>query len=545
MERTWRFKQADIAQAVHIGVARKAAELTLDTYGPYTVAYTRNGRHMLLGGSKGHLAIVDWNRFSVTAEFHVRETVHDVTFLHNSSLFAAAQLKYAYIYDGSGMEVHVLRHHVQPLALDFLPHHMLLASVGNAGFLKFQDVSTGALVAEHRTRAGPCSLLRQNPWNGVEVLGHGSGAVTMWTPNLSTPVVKMRAHVGPLTALAVDAGGRYAVTGGIDSRVKVWDIRAFRDEPVHSYFTPTPARAIDISATGCVAVGYGSHVQVWGHGFGLEGAARSAGGAADGPRARSLAPKALNAVEAVHGGDGADDDDVDEHQQPSVPRRDHGAAAAALGVRKAVAPYMRHELPGKPVHSVRFRPFDDVLAVGHAKGLSSILVPGAGEANYDSRAADPFESRVGRREGEVRALLDKLPPTTITLNPGDVATVDAVAPAVRERELREAAAASAAAGAGVERRKKGKSSSERRRLKKNANVITAQRMAVREAAIERKAAEVAAAAEAAAAASYAGGRGNGGTDRRGVGAAPAGPAADALPSALTRFFPRKTQVRRQ
>ena len=36
----------------------------------------------------------------------VRETVRDVCVLHNEQFFAAAQKKYAFIYDRSGIEVH-------------------------------------------------------------------------------------------------------------------------------------------------------------------------------------------------------------------------------------------------------------------------------------------------------------------------------------------------------------------------------------------------------------------------------------------------------
>ena len=63
----------------------------------------------------------------------MRETTRDVTFLHNAQFFAAAQAKYAYIYDKRGLEVHCLREHVRPHALQFLPHHFLLASIGDAG----------------------------------------------------------------------------------------------------------------------------------------------------------------------------------------------------------------------------------------------------------------------------------------------------------------------------------------------------------------------------------------------------------------------------
>lgn len=93
---------------------------------------------MLLGGHKGHLAMMDWNRFNLVSEFHVRETTRDVAVLHNYSLYATAQKKYVYIYDKDGVELHVLRNHIQPNVLDFLPYHFLLVSVGQAGYLKYQ-----------------------------------------------------------------------------------------------------------------------------------------------------------------------------------------------------------------------------------------------------------------------------------------------------------------------------------------------------------------------------------------------------------------------
>ena len=61
----------------------------------------------------------------------------DVVFLHNMSYHAVAQKKYVYIYDAKGTELHCLKSHLQPRALEFLPYHFLLASVGDTGYLKY------------------------------------------------------------------------------------------------------------------------------------------------------------------------------------------------------------------------------------------------------------------------------------------------------------------------------------------------------------------------------------------------------------------------
>lgn len=73
-------------------------------------------------------------------------------------------------------------------------------------------------MATHRTKQGPCGAMRQNPWNGVLCLGHGNGTVTMWTPNISTPVVRMLCHHGPVRSLAADREGRHLVTTGADAQ---------------------------------------------------------------------------------------------------------------------------------------------------------------------------------------------------------------------------------------------------------------------------------------------------------------------------------------
>lgn len=77
IEETWQFRQEAIVGAVDAGAARKAFDLQLSELGPYRVAYSRSGRHMVLGGARGHLAVMEWQRSHLTCEVQVQKgTAH-------------------------------------------------------------------------------------------------------------------------------------------------------------------------------------------------------------------------------------------------------------------------------------------------------------------------------------------------------------------------------------------------------------------------------------------------------------------------------------
>jgi U3 small nucleolar RNA-associated protein 7 len=180
MERTYKVKQSDIREAVDIQSANKGLDLSLKEMGPYCMDYSRNGSHMLLGGRKGHVAMLEWKTSRKITELYLGETVRDCVFLQDHTMFAVAQKKYVFVYDSQGTELHCMRKHIRPSSLRYLPYHWLLASVGRSGFLKYQDLSTGQLVAEHRTRLGPCDVTALNPWNAIMNLGHANGWVLLF-----------------------------------------------------------------------------------------------------------------------------------------------------------------------------------------------------------------------------------------------------------------------------------------------------------------------------------------------------------------------------
>lgn len=156
----------------------------------------------------------------------------------------------------------------------------------------------------------------------------------------------------------------------------VWDIRTFKE--VNNYFLRKPAASIAISDSGLVAVGWGTQTTIW----------------------RGLFSKARS----------------DTNQE------------------KVQSPYMRWGGDGKKVLRVSFCPFEDSLGIGHSRGFDSILIPGAGEANYDALEVNPFETTKQRQEAEVKSLLNKLQPEMISLNPDFVGNLDLASEERRRKE---------------------------------------------------------------------------------------------------------------
>ncbi|XP_017869357.1 PREDICTED: WD repeat-containing protein 46 [Drosophila arizonae] len=369
-ETTAEYRQAEIVANVDLQSAAKHFSLKLD-FGPYTMRYTKNGRHLLLGGRRGHVAAFDWVTKKLHCEFNVMETVADVQWLHVPTMYAVAQKEWVYFYDKKGTELHCVKRLARVNRMDFLPYHFLLAAGNSAGYASWLDVSIGELVGNFNTGLGDIRHMRHNPGNGVLCIGGGKGVVSMWSPKVREPLAKLLCHPTAITALTVDPKGMHLVTAGLDRLVKVWDLRQLSDKPLAIFNLRLPANELEVSQRGMLALSQGTYLETY--------------------------------TDVLLGG--------------------------GTG-RKNMLPYLRQRCDAF-VHTMRFCPYEDVLGVATASGFQSLLVPGCGEPNYDALEDNPFETSKQRREHEVHALLEKIPPELITLDPHEITGVDA--PTLQEK----------------------------------------------------------------------------------------------------------------
>ncbi|EUB56047.1 WD repeat-containing protein 46 [Echinococcus granulosus] len=377
--------QEIIRQNVDLGSASK---ITLETEGKFYILVDgiMTNRYLAICGKRGHLAAFDWMTKRLLFEINVNEECRDVKFLHQETFISVAQKGYTYVYDNQGIELHCLKRMAGIRRLEFLPYHFILVAMADNGFMYYLDASIGEIVASYPTYMGSLSVACQNPSNASILTGHPSGTVSVWIPTEKTPVVKMLCHKSGVKSIAVNRTGQYLATCGLDRYLKIWDLRSTHN-CLAEITLATPAVAMDFSQTGLLALGSSITVQVL----------------------KDPATSTEVAFQAA--------------------AQQHVDVEVGLVHRRVLrSAYLTHNCR-RPVHSVAFCPFEDVLGVATAGGFHSLLCPGAGEPNFDALEENPFANRRYRQEREVRRLLDKIPYTMIS--------VDSMLNKVRRQDIEE------------------------------------------------------------------------------------------------------------
>ena len=214
-------------------------------------------------------------------------------------------------------------------------------------------------MAGFSTAHGRCEIMVQNPANAIINLGHSNGVVTMWSPNVKEPLVKMLCHKSALKSLAINSNGNYMVTSGLDHLLNIWDLRTYKQ--LNSIKISSGASSLAFSQKNLIAASLKNNVEIY-----------------------------------------KDYITNDKHSEIL---------------------YLNHKIKNN-IQNVQFCPFEDVLGIGHSTGLSSILVPGSGEPNFDALEANPYQSKSQRRQWEVKALLEKIQPELINLDPFKLRQID-------------------------------------------------------------------------------------------------------------------------
>ncbi|EZG56154.1 putative U3 small nucleolar RNA-associated protein 7 [Gregarina niphandrodes] len=382
-EKTVDVTQEDILAEVELGVTKnKWTEFGLSR-GPYTLDFTDDGTHLLLAGATGEARLYDLRgrrrKAGPTEVVRVacNETIRTARFCYNSACWALAQKNSLCLYDNEGVRIHDFDRSDSCTSIDYLPYHFLLVSAkGGRGFIEWRDLSTGKFVGTNQTKylSPRKEALRHNRYNGVCYTAHTDGIARLWTPTLKEEALSFFVH-GSGTNSVVPFRDHFLATASNDNVVRIFDIRNPTSSLAVHRLKSTGEVSMDVSQSGLLAIAQGPRVVIW----------KDAN--------RVVVPSATTETKPVAGSS-------------------RGRWTTEDGM------YMKHQyVNGLRFHSVRFRPFEDVLGCGLTQGMESLIIPGAGYANLDTLDNNPYATNKEKARALVRRLLDKLPADTIILNP--------------------------------------------------------------------------------------------------------------------------------
>ncbi|KAK4403997.1 putative U3 small nucleolar RNA-associated protein 7 [Sesamum angolense] len=462
IEKTWRIRQEAIAREVDILSSRKQFDIVLPELGPYTLDLSLSGRYMVAAGRKGHLALLDMKNMDLIKEFQVRETVRDVVFLHNQKLFAAAQknnivLRFDFVlllFQGAcsgnlklGSTNLVLRKGDCMWIINqckILENKDLVQDLIDVGkSIKFIRNGDFQNPEEHGAAARLQFLNKHFLLTSINKLGqlHFQDITT------GEMVGNFRTGLGRSDAMEVNPFNNVTAVGHSGGTVSMWKpTSAAPLVKMLCHRGPVTALAFHSNGHLMATAGMERKIKLW-----------------------DL--RKFEVLQTLPG-----HAKTMNFSQKGLLATATGSYVQILGDfsgSQEYSRYMGHSMAkGYQIRKVLFRPYEDVLAIGHSMGWSSILIPGSGEPNFDTWVANPFETRKQRNEKEVRSLLDKLPPETIMLDPTKIGSMRPTRkkehPTKKEREEEKEAAVEGAKSISFKKKTKGRSKSSKvaRRSKK-------------------------------------------------------------------------------
>ncbi|KAL6578169.1 hypothetical protein OROMI_010497 [Orobanche minor] len=394
IDKTWRIKQDTIAGEVDILSRRKQFDIVLPELGPYTLDFTLSGRYMVAAGRKGHLALLDMNNMDLIKEFQVRETVRDVVFLHDEKLFAAAQKKRTPRLAPQAMGARIA------LFISILVYSesqtvaIPLPVIGMYVYMYNQHGTEMHCLKEHGAATKLQFLHKHFLLTSINKLGH------LHFQDITTGemIGNFRTGFGRSDTMQVNPFNNITTVGHSGGTITMWKpTSAAPLVKMLCHSGPVTALAFHPNGHLMATSGIERKIKLWdlrkyqvlqtlpGHAASMDFSQKGL-----------LATSTGSFVQILSDFSGSNE---------------YGR-------------YMGHSVAkGYQIRKISFRPYEDVLAIGHSMGWSSILIPGSGEPNFDSWVANPFETRKQRNEREVRLLLDKLPPETIMLDPTKIGSV--------------------------------------------------------------------------------------------------------------------------
>ncbi|KAG4997922.1 hypothetical protein JHK82_028698 [Glycine max] len=431
LEKTWRIKQEAIAHEVDISSSRKQYDIILPELGPYTLDFTSSGRYMAVSGRKGHLGIVDMINLSIIREFQVRETVRDVAFLHNELFFAAAQ-----------KNMMSLRHTV------WFMYMTRIFKFDRYPYIYNREGTELHCLKEH----GPVLRLQFLENHFLLASINKFGQLRYQDVTMGSMVGNFRTGLGRTNVMQVNPFNGVVSLGHSGGTVTMWKpTSASPLVKMLCHHGPVSALAFHSNGLLMATAGKDKKIKLW-----------------------DL--RKFEVLQTLPGHANTLD-----FSQKGLLACGNGSLIQILrdvSGTQNYSKYMTHSMvKGYQIGKLVFRPYEDVLGIGHSMGWSSILTPGAGEPNFDSWVANPFETSKQRREKEIRSLLDKLPPETIMLDPSKIGTVKPrrERPTKQEREAEIEAGVEAAKGMKLKKKTKGRNKPGKRVQKKQEAVSRVKR----------------------------------------------------------------------